>query len=493
MLRNALASATLLALTMTASASDTRLTIYSGDFDAVSMAMPGPGTPGFALVQQSHEFALKQGDNVVTLDRLPPAIDANGVRLVPRRDGVDVLSQRFDFALADQGELLRRALGHRVTVQQVHGGSVRSHTGRLLAAGDGLTLALDDGRVRVLRDYAGFELDTLPDGLRASPTLRWDVRSARAGNAGFALDYPTAGLAWRAEYRAVLRGAGGQCRMDFSGAAQVINRSGASFDDVELSLVAGEPNVQRSPSPQPMVMMAKAGRAEFGDAAVPPPQDSGEYHAYRIPGRSDVPDGSVQRIPLLSDAQGVACVRRYESRSPMGMFRPSSPVIHADFGPTGMQSVQATLEFTNRRQDGLGVPLPAGRLRVYVAGSDGNDEFLGDARLAHTAAGRDVKVALGEVFDLSVERTRVDFTLDADRLGLSEAIRLKLGNGKREAASVRVLESLPRWSDWEIVESSAKWTRIDAQTISFEVPVPAEGEATVDYRVRYRWPESIRP
>lgn len=492
MMRTALTAATLLAFAMTAHADDTQLTIYSGDFDAVSASLPGPGIAGFALVQQTRRFTLQSGANVLTLDRLPPAIDANGVRLAARRDGIDVLSQRFDFAIADQGELLRRALGRRVTVQQIQGSAVQTHTGTLLAAGDGLTLALDDGRVRVLRDYAGFELEALPDGVRASPTLRWDVRSRNAGDSEFSLDYPTAGLAWRAEYRAVLRGAGNACRMQFSGAAQVLNRSGASFDAAQLTLVAGEPNVQRSAAPQPMMMMAKA-RTEFADAAAPSPQASGEYHAYRIPGRSDVPDGSVQRIPLLSDAAGVACVRRYESRSPMGYFRPSSPVIHADFGPVGTQPVNAMLEFTNRPQDGLGMPLPAGRLRVYVAGEGGNDDFLGDAQLDHTAAGREVKAALGEVFDLSLERTRESLALDPDRLGLSEAIVLELGNAKKEAATVRVLESLPRWTDWDVVDSSAKWTRVDAQTIAFDVAVPAAGEATVRYRVRYRWPESVKP
>jgi hypothetical protein len=280
--------------------------------------------------------------------------------------------------------------------------------------------------------------------------------------------------------------------MDFSGAAQVLNRSGTGYSAAQLTLVAGDPNVQRAAQPQPM-MMTKSARAEFADAAAPAPQPSGEYHAYRVPGRSDVPDGSVQRIPLLSDADGVTCLRRYESRSPMGYFTPSAPVVHPDFGPVGTQPVMTVLEFANRKPDGLGMPLPAGRLRVYTVDASGREDFLGDAALEHTAAGREVRAALGEVFDLSLERTRENFELDADRLGLSETIALVLRNAKNEAATVRVLESLPRWNAWEVLDSTGKWSKVDAQTIAFEVPVAASGEATVRYRVRYRWPESFRP
>ncbi len=485
-----LAVATLWALAMQANAADTQLTVYSGDFDGVAASLPSQGMSGFALVRQSHQFDLRSGDNTLTLSGLPVAIDAAGVRLIPRGDDITVTGQRFDFALADQSELLRRAVGQRVTVEQAAGDTRATYTGTLLAAGDGLTLALDDGRVRVLSSYTGFELATLPDGLYAKPTLRWSVRSARAGSETFTLDYPTAGLAWRAEYLATLSGGASDCRMDFSGAAQVLNRSGTSFDAAALTLVAGEPNVQRSPPPQ--TMMFKTASMEMADAA-PEPQPSGEYHAYRLPGRIDLPDASVQRVPLLSDADAVTCMRRYESRSPMGYFQPSSPIIQPDFGPNGEQPVTATLEFTNRKEKGLGIPLPAGRLRVFDRGADGAENFLGEALLQHTAAGREVRAELGQAFDLSVERTRVDLQLDADRLGLNEAVKFAVRNAKPAAATIRVIESLPRWTDWEITEASHEWTKVDAQTIRFDVPVPAAGEATVSYRVRYRWPESMKP
>lgn len=489
MLLRTLTTATGLALAMTAA--DTQLTIYSGDFDAVATHLPGQGTSGFALVREARRFELVKGDNLLTLSGLPNAIDAGGVRFAPAAPGVEVLGQRFDFALADQSELLRRALGQRVTVEQAVGSERRTYAGTLLAAGDGLTLGLDDGRVRVLSTYTGFELERLPDGVYPRPTLRWRVRSPRAGEEAFNLDYPTGGLAWRAEYLARVSGQGEDCRMDFSGAAHVLNRSGASFADAGLRLVAGDPHLQRAPQPQ---MMVKSMRMEMGAAdAAPAPQPSGEYHAYPLAGRHTLPDGSVQRVPLLADADTVRCVRRYESRAPLDYYRSPTPIVHPEYGPNGAQPVLAMLEFANRKDAGLGMPLPAGRLRVYVHGSGGEEQFLGEAALAHTAVGREVRAALGEAFDLSLERTREDFALDAAGRNLSERFALRARNAKPDAASIRVVETLPRWSDWEITEASHAWTRLDAQHIAFDLPLPAQGEATLRYSVRYRWPETVKP
>ena len=484
-----LASTLFTVLAMNANAADTRLTIYSGDFDAVAASEPAPGAPGFALVRERREHELRAGAQVLTISGLPEAIDAAGARFVAQGEA-RVTGQRFDFALADQRELLRRALGQRVTVEQAVGTERATYTGTLLAAGDGLTLALDDGRVKVLSSYTGFELAALPEGLYARPTLRFDVEAGRAGRQAFVLDYPTGGLAWRAEYVASLRGDGGDCRMDFSGAAQIANRSGAGFAAAAVSLVAGEPR-RAAPGPMPRGEVMMMAKAQVADAA-PVPEASGEYHAYALPGRTDLPHGSVQRVPLVTPATGVRCTRRYETARSMPGFHPSQPILHADFGPTGVQPVQAMLAFDNDEAAGLGVPLPAGRLRVFDAGRD-EEAFLGEVVLPHTAAGRTVDVALGDAFDLSLERTRESFALDPDRQGATETLRLALRNAKPGGATVRVLESLPRWSDWTLEESSVPGRKIDAQTVAFDVPVPARGEATVRYRVRYRWPASVTP
>lgn len=480
-----LALATAAALVSPALAQETRLTVYSGDFDAVSRGGGYGGNAGHARVQTRIAWDLKSGDNTMRYSHLPQALDASSVRLEPQGEA-RVTGQRYDFALADQDALLQRAIGQQVVVTQAIGNGVERHAGTLLSAGNGLTLRLDTGRVRVLSNYASFELPELPEGLAAEPGLAWTLRAARAGRQVFDLDYATGGLAWRAEYRATVRGQGNSCRMDFDGAAMVANNSGMDFRDTALTLVAGEPNRVADASYAAPVA-AKAERMMMADAA-PAPQASGEYHAYRLPGTGDLGTGSVQRLPLVDPVTGAACERRYETRSPMGEWQPPHPMVDANYnGQPGEQPVQAHLRFDNAKAVGLGVPLPAGRVRVF----DG-DDFLGEAALGHTPAQAEVSLTLGTAFDLTVERERIDFALDRAGRTMTETVQLTLRNAKDEAATVHVREVLPRWTDWEITASSVPANKLDAQAAGFEVKVPAGGKTQLRYTVRYRWAPDVR-
>ena len=485
LLASALAS-TLAAASSPTLAADGSLTIYSGDFDAVAQSEGQPGGSGFALVERQVGFDLKAGDNAVSLAGMPRALDSSSVVLKPP-SGVNVRGQRFDFAVAGQDELLRRALGQTVVVEQSVGNERQSYTGTLMSAGEGLTLRLGDGRIKVLSNYSSFELPRLPVGVVNEPTLNWVLAADRAGRQTFGLSYATAGMGWRAEYNINARGQGKDCRMSIDGAAMVVNRSGADFNDVMLTLVAGEPN--RAPSAGPQVqMMAKAERMVAADSA-PQAQASGEYQAYKLPNAGSLPQGSVQRLPLVNPSSNIACERRYETSSQMGDWRPPYPIVDENFsaGDGQPQPVMATLRFKNAKADGLGLPLPAGRARMF----DGKD-FLGEASIGHTAANQDVALSIGNVFDLNAERTREDFQLDREGRTMTERVSVKLRNVKSNAATVRVVERLARWTDWEMVTSSVPFEKRNAQTVSFDVAVPAGGETTLSYTVRYRWAADVK-
>ncbi|GAB2494332.1 DUF4139 domain-containing protein [Arenimonas alkanexedens] len=483
--RSLLTAAITLATVATAQAADTGLTVYSGDYDAVVQSEAMPGGPGYALVASTLEFDLATGSNTVQRGGLPAALDASSVRLRPKGDA-QVRGQRFDFALAGQDDLLRRTLGQNVTVEQSIGDSRQSWTGVLLAAGNGLTLRLPDGRVKVLANYSNFELARLPAGLVNEPTLSWELVAARAGRQTFDLGYATAGLAWRADYQVDVSGGARACRMNLEGAAMVANRAGAAFNDVALTLVAGEPNRTQASGPR----VDKRYRSEMmvADAAAPAPEVSGEYHAYRIPGSADLPQGSVQRIPLMAPARGVDCVRQYETRAPIGTWRPPQPMIDANFSAVeGEQPVIASLGFSNTKAAGLGVPLPAGRVRVFEA-----NNLLGEAMAGHTPAGDELVLELGTVFDLTAERKREEFRLDRAGRQMEERVSVLVRNAKAEAATVRIHEAMPRWSDWEIVSSTVQAGERDAQSAQFDLTVPAGGEARLTYTVRYRWAPDVR-
>ncbi|MGH8106807.1 MAG: DUF4139 domain-containing protein, partial [Arenimonas sp.] len=378
-------------------AADGSLTIYSGDYDSVAQSEASSGGSGFALFERKIGFDLKSGDNEVSLGGLPRGMDSSS--LVLRPDGnAKVRGQRFDFAIAGQDELLRRALGQTVTVEQAVGNDRQTYTGQLMSAGNGLTLKLADGRIKVLSSYASFELPRMPDGVVNEPTMRWSISNPNAGRENFALSYATSGLAWRAEYLVNASGFGKECKMDIEGAAMVVNRSGADFNNVMLTLVAGQPNRATSAGPEVVqVTGARVKRTMMAADSAPDAQASGEYQAYKLPNAGSLPQGSVQRLPLVNPASNIACERRYETHYSMGEWMPPYPIVDANYGAGEDQElpVLATLRFKNSKTAGLGLPLPAGRVRMF----DGKD-FLGEASINHTAANQDVTLQIGNVFDL---------------------------------------------------------------------------------------------
>jgi hypothetical protein len=146
----------------------------------------------------------------------------------------------------------------------------------------------------------------------------------------------------------------------------------------------------------------------------------------------------------------------------------------------------ASVRFGNRKSTGLGLPLPAGRVRVFDAG-----ELLGEAAIDHTPADRDLALTVGTVFDLTATRKRQDFAVDRAGRTMTEQVSVTVHNAKPQAATVHVVEPLPRWSDWEIVESSVPAQKQDAQTAAFALEVPANGKRELRYTVRYRWAPDI--
>src|SRR5690606_2060689 len=401
-------------------------------------------------------------------------------------------AQRYLAPLSGAQQVFANALGRRVAVDHTSGGARQTDNGILVAAGDGLTLALSDGRYKVIREFDSLSVLDSQDLPGAEPQLRWQVQAAQAGPAGFVFEYPASGLAWRAEYVGRLsRGDGDACRLALAGFAMVANRSGSRFEDAAITLVAGEPNRvpefqakrERTAAAAPPAPVMEAGFAG------PVERRAGEYHAYDLPGRTTLADGGIERVPLFEPVQAVACERSYETMPPVPYWPQPRPVIEPGFNNgTGRQPVASVVTFQNTAEAGLGRPLPAGRVRMF----DG-DDFLGESTHPHTPAGQELHMAVGTAFDLTAERERTAFNVDRGGRTMTESFEVRLANASESDVTITVAEPMPRWSDWTIASSTVPAGKRDAQTAEFAVAVPAGGESTLAYTVRYRWPATVRP
>jgi hypothetical protein len=401
-----------------------------------------------------------------------------------------VVEQSFEFDLTSRDKLLSKYLDREITVDQPRGTGVESVTGLLVGTQGGLTLKQADGSVRIVDGSGGVRLPGLPGGLISKPALVWDLEAASAGTQQARMTYQTGGMTWWTDYNVTYSQAkGGACRIDLGAWVTLVNQSGATYTNAKLKLIAGD--VQRAqpvypasaPAPQAMRMEAKAidGFAEKAFF---------EYHLYTLGRPATLPDNSTKQIELFPAARGAGCEKTLVYSGQAGRYGSyGSPVTDRNYGVQSNKKVDVYLRFRNTAENGLGMPLPAGRVRVsQLDAADRSLEFIGEDLIDHTARGETVQVKLGSAFDVVGERRQLDYRVDTSAKWIEEDIEVRVRNQKPdEEASVLVKENLYRWSGWTILRKSQEFRKEDSRTILFPVTIAPKGEAVVRYTVRYSW------
>jgi hypothetical protein len=427
----------------------------------------------FALVRESRRVALPAGIVRLNFEDVPRTIEASTVQLAPA-PGLDVLDQSYEYDLLNPEHLLERYVGKTVTLvfrERANGSTIYRRVQALLLSTNGPVWKIGNEIVSDIHPD-GYRFPALPGQLYSHPTLIWTLRNARAGERQLNVSYLAGGLNWNADYVLDLNREGSEGSLE--GWVTVENNSGTSFDNAALSLVAGQVHRVSQPGPRPLVMMARPG--VIGGVAQQFSQEPiGEYHLYRLNRRISLRNSESKQISLLSAAR-VPVEKSYIVEGNAGVFRVRQP----EGAPTP-EAVRLFLTFHNNAAAGLGRPLPAGIVRVYQPDSQGTPLFLGEDRIQHTPKDERVRLDVGNAFDITARRVQTDF----QRIGkgvYESAFAVMLRNHKDEPVTVQVRE--PIGGSWVVLQSSVPAKKINAFTLEFDVPVPANGEAKLTYRVR---------
>ena len=483
-------------------AADTAITIYSSARPGGVPAefyrpLPGMGTPnamavpGYALVRDDREVKIKQGRSQLSFTDVAALIDPTTVTFTSLTDAsTRVLEQNFQFDLVSTQKLLLKFIDRQITVDKVAGDNVTPITGTLLSAVDGIVLRDKDGSIHSLPQYSSVKFPDLPGGLNTRPTLVWDIHSPSGGNHNARVTYQTGGITWWADYNLIFsEGADANSGiLDLSAWVSIINQSGASYNDARLKLIAGD--VHRA-SPE-MDMVAKRELRAMAAAAEAPAgfeqKALFEFHLYTLGRKTTLPNNSTKQIELFDQAKQIPARKVLLYYGAVQPYLYDSPYTDRNMGVAMNKKVDVYLEFKNDKQFGLGVPLPAGRIRVsQLDKADGSLEFIGEDSIDHTPKDENVRVKLGSAFDVVGERRQVDFAVDTKGRWMEEEIEVKLRNHKSQSVNVVVKENLYRWSKWTILTKTHNFDKEDARTINFPVKVAKDGETIVRYRVRYTW------
>ena len=448
----------------------TSLTVYNG---------------GFAVVREVRTIPLRRGLLSVRFEGVPSRIDPTSLSLasLSAPGSVSVREQNYQYNLVSTQSVLDAAVGQRIRLVRQIGETTVVDEGVLISQpGQGRIVRLDDGRVLV--DPAGtIELTTLPDGLLSRPSLLWQLDSAVDGPQRLEARYLTEGISWKADYVAVVND--DETALDLTGWVTLDNQSGTSYRQAALQLIAGD--VRRVQPPPPAYARGNMAMDEMVVSQAAPTEEAFfEYHLYTFPNPTDIAERETKQMELLS-AQRVGTARRLVIDATGQFFpfyRPARP------GETGEErSAAVVMTVANTEANRMGMPLPAGTVRVYKADARGALQFLGEDRIEHTPRGESLRLYIGDAFDVVGTRTEVSARQISNR-EREVTVEISVRNRKTTAAEVDVVERA-FYGDWRITEATVDGRallpeRLDARTAQWSLRLGADETATVRYTARLR-------
>ncbi len=393
-------------------------------------------------------------------------------RSLARNGGFTIVEQNYEYDLMDANRLLDKYVGKEIRIIDPE----CNDRERTCGAVNALLLSNNRGQVfridgKVYLGYPGIRvLPKLPEELIATPTLTWKYRNRQTKPQLIEVTYLTGEMNWKADYVLALNKT--DTLADLSGWVTIENRSGSTYIQAALKLVAGNPN-----RVTPRKRAVAYGLEETAVAAAPPAFSESalfEYHVYNLQGQTDLKNKQTKQIKLL-DASPVKIEKKLQVHGGAHFARRSH-------GRTPNRiPVAVYIRFSNTAGNKLGRPLPAGIVRLYKADTDGSVQFIGEDRVAHTPKKETLNLRAGEAFDVVAERVQTDYRKLSPQQHES-AWKISFKNHKPEDIVVEVVETLP--ANGRIVKSSHPYEKKDAFTVQFSIPVARDGEAVCTYRVR---------
>lgn len=445
--------------------------------DELSMTIYGDGR---ALVEDVRDIRFENGTHVIELPGVSSQIQAETATFVS--SGISINEQNFDFDLLSPEKLMEKAVGSYVEIVRTNPGTGREtrERAKVLSVNNGVVIQIGQ-KIEVLRDDdipTRVIFDSVPVNLRADPTLSVEVDSQRAGTREASLTYLTGGLNWRADYVAVFSEDDGV--MDLQGWATLTNGTKTTFKDANVAVIAGSVGNSNNNRNQynrggfnPRQNM---GNVRNAGTETSPQERVGDNYLYPLPGKITVKSSQTKQVGIV-DAQGVTAAKVYEYRAG-GYGNTNNPV-----------SADVRIAFSNSRAGGLGTALPQGIFRVYTKDKKGRSQFIGEDRIGHIPGGSDMSLKIGDAFDVKIKATVASRRDISKKVSETEMV-YEVTNATDRDTFVFLRQSLAGYyTETEMLSESIEGERENAYSYLWKVPVSAEGETKLTFKVREtrRW------
>ena len=466
-----------LAATVTAMAQTSEQTTAARDRQSVNITVYNSN---LGLVRETRRLTLPSGRIALRFADVTALIRPETVHLasLTAPSSLRILEQNYQYDLLNPAKLLDKFVGREITLvlrrYQNNTESFEPVQATLLSNNGGQVWRINGQIVINPSNIAEMRFPDLPKNLVATPTLVWDVDNRESAAQTVEASYLTGGMNWRADY--VLLVDATDAKGDLQGWVTLTNGSGATFEDARLQLVAGD--VNRVSDKRTYDMAGAMARKPMESESEFQEQGFFEYHLYTLQRPTTIRDNETKQVSLL-EAAGFDVKKEFVLNGQRYYYtsynNPGQPI---------KEKVGVYIQFRNSQQNKLGMPLPAGTVRLYKKDDKGNQQFIGEDRIDHTPKDEDVRVKVGDAFDIVAERKQTDYKVIARNV-YEYAYEIKIRNHKDGPVTIVVNE--PIGGDWEMISSTFEAKKTAAFAAQFNVPVAKDGEATLSYRLRVRY------
>src|SRR6266404_1608532 len=388
-----------------------------------------------------------------------------------------VLEQNYEYDLLEPAKLLHKYVGKEVTLVRAYqeNGTTKREEIKATLLSDNNGPVWKIGNDIVTGMFAeSYRFPEVPANLYDRPTLLMSLDNSGPRKHQIEASYLAGNLSWNSDY--VLTVGRDDKAADLDGWVTLVNNSGTAFRNARLQLVAGDLNRIQPAVAGAMardMVMAKATRADqFAQ------ENFSEYHLYTLGRKTSVEDKETKQISLLQGSD-IPVAKHFVVNGQNFYYHnqqnPGSPI---------KDNVMVFYKFKNEEKSGLGMPMPAGNVRVYQKDSKGNILFVGEDRIDHTPKDEALNIHIGNAFDVISERKQTDYKRVDTHLWEME-FEITLRNHKDSPITVEINE--PIGGDWEMLTSSYKYTKTAAWAAQFNVPVASKGTSVLKYRIRAHW------
>jgi len=445
-----------------------------------------------AVVRETIPLDLKVGENTLNFNKATALVlpDSVVLRDPAAKHEFSILEQSYRNDPVSQGLLLSQFEGQTLEFRTVYpDGKVETVPGKVIRSGYLPGGELQDPIIEV-DGKLRFSLPGQPqfpalgDGSILKPTLGWRLDAEAPAKFDAQLSYLTSGFSWSASYNLVAPEKGDTVTL--AGWITVMNNSGTAFDKAKVKLVAGEVNVVQ-PMSDGVTSSMTAPLAGRIDKAKVEEKAFDDFHLYSLPRTLTIRDKETKQIEFLRSPE-VKAIKRYVY-DPASRYRFHGGVNSNSLeGTEFSKDISINWEFKNSEENGLGVPLPAGRVRFYrTDDKDGNLEFVGENNIDHTPQNEQLSIYTGNAFDLVGERKITNFQVKEREHWMKETIEITLKNRSKEPKEITAREHLWRWSNWKIEGTSMESVKKDSHTVEFSAKLAPDEVKTITYTAHYTW------